>query len=115
MSVGIQKMVRSDFGASGVMFTIDTESGFRNVVFINTIFGLGENIVQGHVDPDEYYVFKPTKEIIYRRLGKKAMKMVYNFSGEKTVKNIPIPAARQNRSGPFRPPGAATGQMGFDY
>jgi len=95
LSVGVQKLVRSDLGASGVMFTIDTESGFRNVVLINAIFGLGENIVQGHVDPDEYYIFKPTKKIISRRLGKKAMKMVYNFSGERTVKNIPIPTARQ--------------------
>jgi pyruvate,water dikinase len=95
LSVGIQKMVRSDLGSSGVMFTIDTESGFRNAVLINSIFGLGENIVQGHVNPDEYYVFKPTTAIISKTLAKKNIKMIYNFKGQATVKNVPIAPADQ--------------------
>ncbi|MDQ1362897.1 MAG: pyruvate, water dikinase, partial [Pseudomonadota bacterium] len=82
LSVGVQKMVRADSGASGVMFTLDTESGFRDVVFINASYGLGENIVQGAVNPDEFYVFKPTlmtgyRPILRRHLGEKAIKMVY--------------------------------------
>lgn len=96
LSVGVQKMVRSDSGSSGVMFTIDTESGFRDIVLINSIFGLGENIVQGQVSPDEFYIFKPTSKIISRTLGKKHMKMVYN-QGSKPVKNVPIPAADQHK------------------
>jgi pyruvate,water dikinase len=95
LSVGVQKMVRSDLGSSGVIFTIDTESGFKNAVLINSIFGLGENIVQGKVTPDEFYVFKPTKKIISRNIGKKNIKMVYNFSGKNTVKNIKISASDQ--------------------
>lgn len=94
LSVGVQKMVRSDLGSSGVMFTIDTESGFKNAVLINAIFGLGENIVQGRVNPDEYYVFKPTGKIIYRALNKKNIKMIYDKGG-RAVKNIPIPVADQ--------------------
>ncbi|HEY9050392.1 MAG TPA: phosphoenolpyruvate synthase, partial [Gammaproteobacteria bacterium] len=83
LSVGVQKMVRAETGASGVMFTLDTESGFRDVVFINASYGLGENIVQGAVNPDEFYVFKPTLEsghrpILRRHLGEKAIKMVYS-------------------------------------
>ncbi|MDH5545966.1 MAG: phosphoenolpyruvate synthase [Gammaproteobacteria bacterium] len=83
LSVGVQKMVRSDSGASGVMFTLDTESGFRDVVFITAAYGLGENVVKGVVNPDEYYVFKPTLEthhrsILKRQLGDKAIKMVYS-------------------------------------
>ncbi len=82
LSIGVQKMVRSDKGAAGVIFTLDTESGFRDVVFITGAYGLGENVVQGAVDPDEFYVFKPTLEtghrpILKRRLGNKAIKMVY--------------------------------------
>jgi pyruvate,water dikinase len=74
LSIGVQKMVRSDLAASGVIFTLDTETGFRDVVFITGTYGLGENIVQGAVDPDEFYVFKPTfktghRSIIRRRLG----------------------------------------------
>jgi len=95
LSVGIQRMVRSDLGSSGVMFTIDTESGFKNAVLINSIFGLGENIVQGHVTPDEFYVFKPTKAIISKTLSKKNIKMVYDLKGKNPVKNINIPAADQ--------------------
>lgn len=82
LSIGVQKMVRSDLGASGVMFTIDTESGFQDVVLITAAYGLGENVVQGAVNPDEFLVFKPALErgfrpIIQRQLGDKAMKMVY--------------------------------------
>lgn len=83
LSVGVQKMVRSDKGSSGVMFTLDTESGFRDVVFINAAYGLGENVVGGAVNPDEFYIFKPTlksghRPIIRRSLGEKAKKMVYS-------------------------------------
>jgi len=88
LSIGVQKMVRADLGASGVLFTLDTESGFRDVVFITAAYGLGENIVQGIVNPDEYYVFKPTLEkgyrpILRRQLGEKAIKMIY--SGDPTA------------------------------
>ena len=89
LSVGIQKMSRSDIGSSGVMFTIDTESGFRNAVLIHSIYGLGENIVQGKVNPDQFFVFKPTKKIIYRSVGKKSIKMIYN-KGSKPVKDVPV-------------------------
>jgi pyruvate,water dikinase len=95
LSVGVQKMVRSDLGSSGVMFTIDTESGFKNVVLINSIFGLGENIVQGHVTPDEFYVFKPTKAIISKNLSRKNIKMVYDPKGKSPVKNVPVPLKDQ--------------------
>jgi pyruvate,water dikinase len=83
LSVGVQKMVRSDLATSGVMFTLDTESGFRDAVFITAAYGLGENVVQGAVNPDEYYVFKPTlatghRPIIRRHLGEKAQRMVYS-------------------------------------
>ncbi len=89
IAVGIQKMVRSDLGASGVMFTLDTESGFRDVVVINAIYGLGELIVQGAVTPDEYMVFKPTlmqgySAIIEKKLGRKDRKMVYGAKEERT-------------------------------
>jgi pyruvate,water dikinase len=93
LSVGVQKMVRSDLGSSGVMFSIDTESGFKNVVLINAIFGLGENIVQGKVNPDEFLVFKPTKQIISRHVGHKNIKMIYDHNPKsgKPVKDIPVP------------------------
>lgn len=98
LSVGVQKMVRSDLGSSGVMFTIDTESGFKNAVLINSIYGLGENIVQGKVNPDEYYVFKPTLAIISRSIGKKHMKMIYNTKGKKSpVKNVIVPSAQRKK------------------
>lgn len=90
LSVGVQKMVRADLGSSGVMFTIDTESGFNKVVLINSIYGLGENIVQGRVNPDEFYVFKNTGQIISKHLGQKSERMIYN-KGAKPVKNIPVP------------------------
>ncbi|WKZ24946.1 MAG: phosphoenolpyruvate synthase [Patescibacteria group bacterium] len=90
LSVGVQKMVRSDLASSGVMFSIDTESGFANAVLINSIYGLGENIVQGKVSPDEFFVFKPTGQIIYRSIGKKHLKMVYNTKGPSPVKDVPV-------------------------
>jgi len=90
LSVGVQRMVRADLGSSGVMFTIDTESGFSNAVLINSIYGLGENMVQGKVNPDEFYVFKPSGAIISRSLGDKAFKMIYNTGGANPVKNIPV-------------------------
>ncbi|MBE0511216.1 MAG: phosphoenolpyruvate synthase [Chromatiales bacterium] len=82
LSIGVQKMVRSDLAASGVMFSIDTETGFRDAVFITAAYGLGENVVQGSVNPDEFYVFKPTlaqgkRPILKRQLGEKALKMIY--------------------------------------
>ena len=93
LSIGVQKMVRSDLASSGVMFSIDTETGFENVVFITGSWGLGENVVQGAVNPDEFYVFKPTlkegyKPIIYKQLGEKAIKMIYCEDGTKATKNI---------------------------
>ena len=82
LSIGVMKMVRSDLSAAGVMFSLDTESGFRDVVFITSSYGLGENVVQGAVDPDEFYVHKPTlsaghRAVLRRRLGDKAVKMVF--------------------------------------
>ena len=95
LSITVQKMVRSDSASSGVMFSIDTESGFQDAVFITGALGLGENVVQGAVNPDEFYVFKPTlkqgkKPIVGRRLGSKEMKMIYDNdpSTAEPVKNI---------------------------
>jgi len=99
LSVGVQKMIRSDLSGSGVLFTIDTETGFPNIVLINASWGLGENVVQGTVDPDEYTVFKPLlnkpvlhkkcfEPIIGKKLGSKAKKMVYARGGRKTIKNV---------------------------
>ncbi len=95
LSAGIQKMIRSDIGASGVMFTLDTESGFRDAVFITSSYGLGEMVVQGAVNPDEFYVHKPTLEagrpaVIRRNVGGKAIKMVYNPGGESPVKIVDV-------------------------
>ena len=95
LSVGVQKMVRSDLASSGVIFTLDTESGFRDVVFITSAYGLGENVVQGRVMPDEFYVFKPTlrqgyKPLILKRLGTKEFRMEYDESGSKLVKNVNV-------------------------
>lgn len=91
LSIGIQKMVRSDKASSGVIFTLDTESGFRDIVYITTGFGLGENVVQGKINPDEYYVFKPTlkqgfKAVISKKLGSKKWKLVYDK--KKKTRNI---------------------------
>lgn len=95
LSIGVQKMVRSDLAASGVMFSIDTESGFKDAVMINASYGLGENIVQGAVTPDEFYVHKPTlrlgfKPIVGKHLGSKEIKMIYAPGGVKPVKNVPV-------------------------
>ncbi len=96
LSVGVQKMVRSDLAASGVMFSIDTETGFKDVAFVTAAYGLGENVVQGAVNPDEYFVFKPTlkkgfQPIVRKRLGTKEIKMIYDVGGSKLTKNIPVP------------------------
>jgi pyruvate,water dikinase len=99
LSVGIQKMIRSDLAASGIMFTIDTETGFANAVVINSVYGLGENAVQGKVNPDEFYIFKPTMAIISQTIGSKELKLVYNTSknAEEPVKNIPVALKDQQR------------------
>ncbi|HVP30807.1 MAG TPA: phosphoenolpyruvate synthase, partial [Myxococcota bacterium] len=91
LSIGVQKMVRSDQAGSGVMFTLDTESGFDQAVLITAIYGLGENIVQGVVNPDEYIVFKPTMAEISRRLGSKEIAMVYDEGGGRGTRNIAVP------------------------
>jgi pyruvate,water dikinase len=103
LSIGIMKMVRSDLAASGVIFTLDTESGFRDVVFITGSYGLGENVVQGAVDPDEFYVHKPTfraghRTVLRRALGDKAVKMIY-VEGEagRTTRNVPTPKTDRAR------------------
>jgi pyruvate, water dikinase len=95
LSVGVQKMVRSDLSSSGVMFSIDTETGFKDGVLVTAAYGLGENVVQGAVNPDEYLVFKPTlkagfRPILTQRLGSKEVKMVYDEGGGKQIKNIPV-------------------------
>ena len=95
LSIGVQKMVRSDLAASGVIFTLDTETGFRDAVLINAAYGLGENVVQGSVNPDEYYVFKPTlktghRPILQKIVGTKEFKLVYDIGGGKMVKNVPV-------------------------
>ena len=103
LSIGVMKMVRSDLAASGVMFTLDTESGFRDVVFITGAYGLGENVVQGALDPDEFYVHKPTfvaghRAVLRRRLGDKAVKMVLvEGSAKHTTRNVPTPKADRAR------------------
>ena len=104
LSAGVQRMVRSDIGASGVMFTLDTESGFRDVVLITSSYGLGETVVQGAVNPDEFYVHKPTLAkgrlaILRRNLGAKAIKMVYagNGSHGSSVQTIDVPDAERRR------------------
>lgn len=95
LSIGIQRMVRSDLSSSGVMFSIDTETGFKDTILINAAYGLGENIVQGSVNPDEYYVFKPTlktgyQPILKKSLGSKEFKLIYDTGGEKMTRNIPV-------------------------
>ena len=101
LSVGVMKMVRADRGASGVIFTLDTESGFRDVVFITGAWGLGENVVQGTVDPDEFHVFKPTlraghRTVLRRKRGAKEIRMVYaQAAGRDTTRNVPT--SREDR------------------
>ncbi len=103
LSIGVMKMVRSDLAASGVMFSLDTESGFPDVVFITGAYGLGENVVQGAVDPDEFYVHKPTylaghRAVLRRLIGDKAVKMIFVEGGTKEpVRNIPTPKADRAR------------------
>ncbi|MBL6751020.1 MAG: phosphoenolpyruvate synthase [Nevskia sp.] len=102
LSAGVQRMVRSDIGASGVMFTMDTESGFRDAVFITSSYGLGEAVVQGAVNPDEFYVYKPglaagRRAILKRGLGEKAKKMVYADRGGKAVEFVAVADADRRR------------------
>ncbi len=97
LSVGVQKMIRSDLASSGVMFSIDTESGFENAVLIDSIYGLGENIVQGKVNPDEFFVFKPTKAILSKKIGMKSLRMVYSSNKKNPVKDIKVPLKDQQR------------------
>ena len=102
LSVGVQKMVRSDLAASGVMFSIDTESGFKHAALVTAAYGLGENVVQGAVNPDEYFVFKPTLQqgyqpILKKQLGSKEIKMVYDEGGGKLTKNVPVPEPERQK------------------
>ena len=104
LSAGVQYMVRSDLGSSGVMFTLDTDSGFRDVVFITASYGLGETVVQGAVNPDEFYVYKPSlrsghQPILRRTLGAKAIKMTYAAAGQigKRVVTVDVPEADRMR------------------
>jgi pyruvate,water dikinase len=102
LAIAVQKMVRSDRGAAGVIFTLDTESGFRDVVLITSAYGLGENVVAGRVDPDEFIVFKPTleqgfKPILRRKIGTKRLQMIYSGHGSRTTKNIDVAPERQER------------------
>ncbi|HEY9295606.1 MAG TPA: PEP/pyruvate-binding domain-containing protein, partial [Phormidium sp.] len=102
LSVGIQKMVRSDLASSGVMFTIDTETGFKNTTLITAAYGLGENVVQGAVNPDEYLVFKPTLKdgyspILDKRLGSKEYRLVCDDGGCKQMKNERVPDMEQRQ------------------
>ena len=102
LSIGVQKMVRSDLASSGVMFSIDTETGFKDAVLIEGAYGLGENVVQGSVNPDQFYVFKPTlkkgfKPIISKKLGSKMIKMIYNKTKEATIKNVKVPENYKNK------------------
>ncbi|MGB7442534.1 MAG: phosphoenolpyruvate synthase [Coleofasciculaceae cyanobacterium] len=102
LSVGVQKMVRSDLASSGVMFSIDTETGFKNAALVTAAYGLGENVVQGAVNPDEYFVFKPTlkegfRPILEKRLGSKEIKMIYDLGGSKLTKNVPVPESERTK------------------
>jgi pyruvate,water dikinase len=102
LSAGVQRMVRSDLGSSGVMFTMDTESGFRDVIFITSAWGLGETVVQGAVNPDEFYVHKPMLEraaqpIIRRELGSKLIRMEFASGEGRTVRTVDTPAEQRNR------------------
>ena len=102
LSAGVQKMVRSDLACSGVMFSIDTETGFPDAVLITASYGLGENVVQGAVSPDEYYVFKPTLDkapapVLSRNLGEKAIKMIFSASLRHPTKNVSVPEEDRRR------------------
>jgi len=101
LSIGVQKMVRSDVGASGVIFSIDTESGFKNAILVTAAYGLGETVVQGIVNPDEFYVFKPTlkqgfRPILQKKLGSKEIKMIYATGADKFTDIVPtVPEERE--------------------
>jgi pyruvate,water dikinase len=101
LSVGVQRMARSDLGGAGVMFSIDTETGFDKIVLVNAAWGLGENVVQGAVDPDEYQVFKPLlaspslSPIIEKKLGEKARKMIYAQGADGPTRNVPTSKAER--------------------
>jgi pyruvate,water dikinase len=103
LSVGVQHMVRSDLGSAGVMFTLDTDSGFRDVVFITSAYGLGETVVQGSVNPDEFYVYKPAlragrRALVRKNLGAKALKMVYGDPGtQERVRTVDVSAEDRQR------------------
>jgi pyruvate,water dikinase len=102
LSAGVQRMVRSDLGAAGVLFTLDTESGFRDVVFVTSAYGLGETVVQGAVNPDEFYVYKPALRagrdaIIRRNIGSKAQKLVYAADAGRRVELASVPDADARR------------------
>ena len=102
LSAGIQKMVRSDLSSAGVMFSIDTETGFRNAVLITGAWGLGESVVQGSVNPDEFYVFKPTlakgfTPLLQKTLGTKEFKLVYDTGGSRQTRTEPVPAEDRDR------------------
>jgi pyruvate,water dikinase len=102
LSVGVQKMVRSDLGSAGVIFTLDTETGFRDVVMVTGSWGLGETVVQGRVDPDEFWVHKPTARegfasLLRRELGSKERKLVYDAGGTRGVREVRVPVADRNR------------------
>jgi pyruvate,water dikinase len=95
LSISVQKMVRSDLACSGVMFSIDTESGFKDAVFLTGAYGLGENVVQGAVNPDEFYIYKPTlrqgkRPILMKKVGEKAIKMVYTHDSKHPTKNVNV-------------------------
>jgi pyruvate,water dikinase len=102
LSVGVQKMVRSDLAGAGVIFTLDTETGCRDIVLISAACGLGESVVQGAVDPDEYTVFKPTlrqgfRPILQKRLGSKEFQLVYDEGGSRHIRSVPVPTAGRQR------------------
>ena len=102
LSVGIQRMVRSDLASAGVIFTLDTETGFRNAILINASYGLGETVVRGLVNPDEYYVFKPTlqtgkRPILQKRVGSKEFKLVYDLSGGKRTRTVSVDESERRR------------------
>jgi len=102
LSVGVQKMVRSDLASAGVMFSIDTETGFANAVLITGAYGLGESVVQGTVNPDEFYVFKPTltgdlRPILQKKLGTKEFKLVYDEGGTRQTRSVPVSAEERER------------------
>src|SRR4030066_1695721 len=103
LSIGVQRMVRSDLASSGVMFSIDTETGSQDIVLINAAFGLGGNGVRGSINPDEFYIFKTTlksgfRQILQKTLGSKEFRMVYDIGGERLTKNVPVPPGGRNRN-----------------